>query len=83
METIKQILFTNWHFMRWLRLVLGGFIAVQAIQQHDLAPGLIGAFFLYQAITNTGCCGANGCAVAPTKNKEHIKCKDTEFEEVK
>ena len=83
METIKQMIFTNWHFMRWLRLILGGFIAVQAIQNHDMVPGLIGAFFLYQAVTNTGCCGANGCSVTPTINKEHIKFKDTEFEEVK
>ena len=83
MEAIKQMIFTNWHFMRWLRLVLGGFIAVQAIQNHDLIPGLIGAFFLYQAITNTGCCGANGCAVTPAKKTEHTKVKDIEFEEIK
>lgn len=83
METIKQMIFTNWHFMRWLRLILGGFIAIQAIQNNDLVPGLIGAIFLYQAITNTGCCGANGCAVTPTKKTEEIKIKDIEFEEIK
>ena len=38
METVKQMIFTNWHFMRWLRLILGGFIAAQAIQNHDLIP---------------------------------------------
>ncbi len=83
METIKQMIFTNWHFMRWLRLVLGGFIAIQAIQNHDLVPGLIGVFFLYQAITNTGCCGTKSCAVTPTKNTEEIKVRDIEFEEIK
>lgn len=83
MEAVKQMIFTNWHFMRCLRLILGGFIAVQGIQNHDLVPGLIGAFFLYQAITNTGCCGANRCAVTPTKNTEEIKVKDIEFEEIK
>ena len=83
MLTIKQMIFTNWHFMRWLRLVLGGFIAVQSIQNHDLVPGLIGAFFLYQAITNTGCCGSNGCAVTSAKNTEEIKAKNIEIEEIK
>jgi len=83
METFKQMIFNNWHFMRWLRLILGGFIAVQAIQNHDPVPGLIGAFFLYQAVTNTGCCGANGCAVTTTKNTEENKVKDIEFEEIK
>ncbi len=83
MEAIKQIIFANGHFMRWLRLIPGGFIAVQAIQNHDLVTGLIGAFFLYQAITNTGCCGATGCAAAPTKNREEMRVKDIEFKEIK
>ena len=83
MEVTKQMIFTNWHFMRWLRLILGGFIAMQAIQNHDLVPGVVGAFFLYQAITNTSCCGANGCAVTPTKNREEIKVKDIELGEIK
>ena len=83
MEAIKRMVLTNWYFMRWLRLVLGGFIAVQSIQNHDLVPGLIGAFFLYQAITNTGCCGLKGCAVTPALNTEEIKIKDIEFEEIK
>ena len=83
MEAIKQMIFTNWHFMRWLRLVLGGFIAVQSIQNHDLVPGLIGAFFLYQAITNTGCCGSNGCTFRPAKSTEEIKGRDIELEEIK
>ena len=64
---IKQTLFTGWHFMRWLRLGIGIFIAIQAIQMQDPLSGFIAAFFLFQAATNTGCCGAGGCAV-PTAN---------------
>ncbi len=81
METIVQNLFTNWHFMRWLRLGLGFFVAVQAIQHLDALAGLIAFFFLFQAVTNTGCCGASGCA-APTSSKKDIKTEDVEFEEV-
>ncbi len=67
-----QSLRTNWHFMRWLRLGLGIFIGVQAIQMHDTFSGFIAAFFLFQAVTNTGCCGASGCAVpqAPAKTND-------------
>ena len=45
--------------MRWLRLSLGVFIGVQAFQTHDLLSGAIALFFLFQAVTNTGCCGDN------------------------
>lgn len=76
---IIQTLLTGWHFMRWLRLGLGIFIAIQAIQNHDTLSGFIAAFFLFQAATNTGCCGSNGCAV-PIK-KTNIE--EIEFEEVK
>ncbi|MFN8360668.1 MAG: hypothetical protein U0264_12205 [Candidatus Kapaibacterium sp.] len=60
--TIHTVL-TGWHFMRWLRLGLGIFIGVQAIQMHDTFSGFIAVFFLFQAVTNTGCCGTSSCAV--------------------
>lgn len=79
---IKQTLFTGWHFMRWLRLGLGVFIAIQAIQTHDTLAGFIAAFFLFQAVTNTGCCGSNGCAV-PTPKNDNDEMEDVKFEEIK
>ncbi len=79
---IKQTLFTGWHLMRWLRLILGVFIAIQAIENHDTLSGFIAAFFLYQAVTNTGCCGVNNCAV-PTKANEKQEIEDVAFEEIK
>lgn len=66
---IKQTLFTGWHFMRWLRLGLGIFIAIQAIQTQDTLSVFIASFFLFQAVTNTGCCRASGCALPITKSK--------------
>lgn len=82
MQAIKQILFTNWHFMRWVRLGLGIFISVQAIQSHDIILGLLAAFFIFQAITNIGCCGAKGCAVPQSKSTGH-KIDGAVFEEIK
>lgn len=71
---------SEWNFMRWLRLGLGGFILVQAFMHHDSISGIFGAFFVFQALTNTGCCGSGGCAVPISGNESE---KHIEFEEVK
>jgi hypothetical protein len=64
---IKRIL-VGWNLIRGLRLIIGAYFTVQAIETLDIFSGIIAAFFLYQAITNTGCCGANVCAVPNAKN---------------
>ncbi len=78
----QKLLFSNWHFMRWLRLGLGIFIAFQAVQLHDALAGFVAAFFLFQAITNTGCCGSGSCAI-PTEVKKMDKAEDIEWQEIK
>jgi hypothetical protein len=82
MNTISQTLFTGWNFMRALRLVLGVYIAIQAFTTHDSMLGFFSTFFLFQAITNTGCCGAQGCSV-PVIKKDSTKIEEVEFEEIK
>ncbi len=77
-----QTLLTGWNFMRGLRLVLGFIFLMQAIEMRDIITGLIATFFLFQAVTNTGCCGTNGCAV-PTKKTNIEDIQDVAFEEVK
>jgi hypothetical protein len=81
METIKETLFSNWNFMRWVRLGLGIIAGIQAIQYHDTLLGFLSVFLLFQSLTNTGCCGAGGCAVPRSKNIQ--KDQEIEFEEVK
>lgn len=61
MRYITENLLTGWNLIRWIRLGLGLFISVQAIQLHDTIAGLVAAWFIFQAVTNTGCCGAAGC----------------------
>lgn len=78
----KTQIFSNWHFMRWLRLVLGGYIAYQAILNHDPLAGMIAVFFLFQALTNTGCCGSGTCAV-PLSEQKNKDTTEVEFEEIK
>jgi len=80
---MKATLFTGWHFMRWLRLALGFIIGISAFQIHDSISGFVAAFFLLQAATNIGCCGAGGCSTTtPSKNNEDTTTA-IEYEEVK
>ena len=78
----KEILLTDWNFMRILRLGLGIYIAVQAVETQSTISGIFAVFILFQAITNTGCCGSNGCAV-PIKKNNSDKIEEVDYEEVK
>lgn len=62
--------FSGWHLVRWLRLVVGTILAVQAVSLQDGFAGIVAAFFLVQAITNTGCCGSEGCSLPAARIKE-------------
>jgi hypothetical protein len=77
-----QTLLTGWNFMRFVRLGVGIFIGVQAIQYRDVLSGLIASVFLLQAATNTGCCGISACATNNNFNTKNTT-QDVEFEEVK
>jgi hypothetical protein len=79
---IKETLFTGWNWVRWLRLGLGIAIAFQAIETHDALAGVLSAFLLFQAISNTGCCGVNACDVKPN-TKRHEQIDDVVLEEIK
>lgn len=79
---IKQTFFTGWNFIRWLRLGLGIFIAIQAIQNQEWLSGIIASFLLFQAVANTGCCGTNECSAPAPKNSQE-KIEEVEFEELK
>lgn len=63
---MKNLLFTNWHFMRWARLAFALFLFSQAYVTKDWFFIAFGLFFLYQVIFNLGC-GPNGCAVPNNK----------------
>lgn len=67
--TLKT-LFTGWHFTRWLRLGLGVLIIIQAIHAMDAVLGIIAAVFLFQAVTNSGCCSDAACEVTQKSKEE-------------
>ncbi|NDP28907.1 MAG: hypothetical protein GZ087_16025 [Flavobacterium sp.] len=78
----KKTWLTDWNFMRILRLGLGIYIAVQAVETQSILSGIFAAFFIFQAVTNTGCCGSNGCAI-PTKKSNTDTVEEVEYEEIK
>ncbi|MCX2740716.1 hypothetical protein [Pontibacter anaerobius] len=74
-QSIKRQLLTGWHLARWIRLVLGIVLAVQAIEAGEIFYGAIAGLFLFQALTNSGCCGASGCSIPASKTDAEEKQK--------
>ncbi len=75
----------NWHAMRIMRLAIGLMLLIMGIQSRDWMMGSFSLFFLYQAVTDTGCCSNAGCntytqrrTTAPLQEE-----KTVEFEEIK
>ena len=87
MSTLKERLFTNWHLMRIMRLGIGIMMLVMGIQGKDWALGLFSTFFLYQAITDTGCCGTQACSTPKERSKINAAGNaeevPVEYEEIK
>ena len=78
---MKQAIFSNWNFMRFLRLALGIFIIAQSVFAKDWTMGILGILFTLMPVFNIGCCGMGGCAAAAPKiNAETTK--DITYEEV-
>ena len=51
---MKNILFTNWHAMRFIRLAFALFLFFQAYETQEWFLVAFGIFFLIQAIFNAG-----------------------------
>ncbi|WNM18727.1 hypothetical protein [Flavobacterium capsici] len=67
---MKNILFNNWHFMRFFRIALALFLFYNAYITHEWFFIVFGIFFMIQAVFNLGC-SPNGCNVSykSTKNE--------------
>lgn len=70
MITLKQRLFSNWHLMRIVRLILSVVLGVMAYQGKDAAMGGLALFFLITTITGVGCCGPQGCSIPDRRYRE-------------
>lgn len=63
-------MFSNWHFSRWIALVAGGFFAYQSLYYWEAVPAILAVFFLYQAITGSGCLGYGSCAPSMQQDQD-------------
>jgi len=78
---MKDVIFNNWNFIRFLRLGMGIVILVQAVMAEDILFGLIGLLFTGMAVFNASCCGAGACAAPPANND--TGSKEISYEEIK
>ena len=78
---MKQIIFSNWSFFRFLRLLIGIAVIVQAIIQKDMLFGMAGVLFTTMAVFNASCCGSGGCYTPAKKTVQ--KDQEISYEEVK
>lgn len=85
MNSISQRILTNWSPRRWIVLAIGLFFAIQALIFSDGLIAVLGAFFLFQAATNTGCMlsGACGIPAADQVRQEPADISSVEFTEIK
>ncbi len=77
-----QNLFTNWSFMRILRLALGIIILVQGIQAKEFMYAFAGLLISGMALANIGCCGVGGCGLPAQKTKTDLPAKEIVYEEI-
>ncbi len=82
MDTLKNIIFTGWNFMRWLRLGIGLVVAYQAFATQNGLLGLLAGIFIFQAVANAACCGSGGCYTNPVK-QNFRESEVVKFEEIK
>jgi hypothetical protein len=77
---LSDQLFANWHPMRWVALAFGLVLGYNWLMYNASLSGVLSIFFLFQAVTNTGCL-AGQCAPRTTASDESLE--DVEYEEVK
>lgn len=83
-KTFQQTLLSNWHPMRWVALAIGLFFMAMGAWHADMVAILLGGFFLFQAVTNTGClCGSCAVPVRDSVESQNKKSDNVEFTEIK
>ncbi len=75
-------IFKDWGVLRILRLLMGIYIIVESVREHQTLLALLGGFFLYQAIMNTAC-PMGACEVKSKHKTQNSTPETVDFEEIK
>ena len=67
---MKQAIFSNWNFIRFIRLGLGIAIIIQSVIVGDWTIGALGVVFTSMPVFNISCCAVGGCAATAKKTPE-------------
>ncbi len=82
LTAVKNQLTTNWHPMRLVALGLGIILGINWLTNSAPISGFLSLFFLFQAITNTGCL-AGQCMPNQKKGVDDDRSEFIEYEEIK
>lgn len=80
---MKEQLLTNWHPMRWIALLIGFVMGINWLINAAPVSGFLALFFLFQAITNSGCLVGSCAPGVNTKSASSARLDDIEFEEIR
>ncbi|HBQ60879.1 MAG TPA: hypothetical protein DD671_14985, partial [Balneolaceae bacterium] len=67
----------------WVAFSIGIFLAVMAIWNQDIVTGFLSAFFVFQAVTNTGCMVSQSCGVPRQQDSQSNEESEIKYTEVK
>jgi hypothetical protein len=62
-----KVILKNWDLVRMLRFGMGLWVLYSSFTEHQPLLGLIGVFFVYQALMNVGCCSSRNCSISENK----------------
>lgn len=83
MKQLKERVLTGWTWRRWLYVVMGVFITMQGIDDHQQLEIMMGLYVAAMGIFSFGC-AAGFCLPQNKVDQEYNgQISETEFEEIK
>ncbi len=76
-------IFTHWHWIRFLRLLLGLSIVAQGLQWSRWSFIVAGIILTILPVLNIGCCSTGGCHTSPREKGKQKSMDDVMYEEIK
>lgn len=67
---MKQVILTNWNFIRVLKLAFGFYASYEAIANSQYLLLILAAIFFYQSVFNVSACGMGGSCGVDSKQPQ-------------